>query len=84
MGNDQSHLAGINIEDKAVEVADFWSQHSASVPKSDQLSNLTIFIGELFVSGPLWTIHTPLEKCSKVREYNFVKFNYDENGFFRV
>ncbi|XP_044758083.1 protein-associating with the carboxyl-terminal domain of ezrin [Coccinella septempunctata] len=65
MGNDSSHLAGIDIEDKAVEVADFWSQHTASVPKSKQLSNLTIFIGELFVNGPLWTIHTPLEKCSK-------------------
>ncbi|KAK9884419.1 hypothetical protein WA026_007266 [Henosepilachna vigintioctopunctata] len=65
MGNDQSQLSGIDIEDKAVEIADYWSQHSANLPKAKQLSNLTVFIGELFVSGPLWSVQTPLEKCSK-------------------
>ncbi|KAL3278372.1 hypothetical protein HHI36_013701 [Cryptolaemus montrouzieri] len=65
MGNENSQMSGIDIEDKVVEIADFWSQHSAYLPKSQQLSNLTVFIGELFVSGPLWTVHTPLEKSSK-------------------
>lgn len=65
MGNEQSHLSGIDIEDKAVEISDFWSQHSASFKNFDNKSIVTLFVGEIFINGPLWTVHTPLEKCSK-------------------
>lgn len=66
MGNDQSQLPGIEIEEKAVEVSDFWAQHSACVLNSDSVTNLSVFIGELFIDGALWTVQTPLEKYSKV------------------
>ncbi|KAJ8910361.1 hypothetical protein NQ315_004977 [Exocentrus adspersus] len=66
MGNDQSQMSGIDIEEKAVEVSDFWTQHSACVLNSDSVTNLSVFVGELFVEGSLWTTQTPLEKFSKV------------------
>ncbi|CAG9824056.1 unnamed protein product, partial [Phaedon cochleariae] len=65
MGNEQSQLPGIDIDEKAIEVSDFWSQHSASIIAAGNLTNLSIFIGEIFVNGSLWTSQTPLEKCTK-------------------
>lgn len=73
MGNEQSHVSGIEIEEKAIEVSDFWSQHSATINNSGNLTNLTVFISDLLVSGPLWTTYTPLEKTSKVQPFsNFI------------
>nr|XP_023013396.1 protein-associating with the carboxyl-terminal domain of ezrin isoform X1 [Leptinotarsa decemlineata] len=66
MGNEQSELSGVDIDKKAVEISDYWSQHSASILKSDgSCTSLSVFIGELFVSGSLWSTQTPLEKCAK-------------------
>ncbi|RZB58829.1 protein-associating with the carboxyl-terminal domain of ezrin [Asbolus verrucosus] len=65
MGNEQSHLGGIEIEEKSVEVSDFWTHHSANITNSETTTNLSVLIGELFVDGPLWKTHTPLEKTSK-------------------
>ncbi|KAG5896264.1 hypothetical protein JTB14_033561 [Gonioctena quinquepunctata] len=65
MGNEQSQSSGIEVDEKAVEVSDFWSQHSASILGSDSCTNLSVFVGELFVSGSLWSTQTPLEKCAK-------------------
>lgn len=66
MGNDHSHLNGIEIEEKSVEVSDFWSHHSATIINSENTTNLSVLTGELFVDGALWKTHTPLEKNSKV------------------
>ncbi|KAJ8962134.1 hypothetical protein NQ318_018091 [Aromia moschata] len=65
MGNEQSQLPGIEIEEKAQEVSDFWSQHSANILISDNVTNLSVFIGEQFLNEPPWTSQTPLEKNSK-------------------
>ncbi|CAH0552708.1 unnamed protein product [Brassicogethes aeneus] len=64
MGNEQSQLAGLDIEEKAVEVSDFWSQHSAIICNSESTTSLTVFTGELLVSSK-WSNQTPLEKNSK-------------------
>ncbi|EEZ97411.1 protein-associating with the carboxyl-terminal domain of ezrin [Tribolium castaneum] len=65
MGNDHSHLSGVEIEEKSVEVSDFWSHHSATIINSENTTNLSVLTGELFVDGPLWKTQTPLEKNSK-------------------
>ncbi|XP_044262343.1 protein-associating with the carboxyl-terminal domain of ezrin isoform X2 [Tribolium madens] len=65
MGNDHSHLGGVEIEEKSVEVSDFWSHHSATIINSENTTNLSVLTGELFVDGALWKTHTPLEKNSK-------------------
>jgi hypothetical protein len=81
MGNDHSHLGGIEIEEKSVEVSDFWTHYSATIVNSENTTNLSVLIGELFVDGPLWTTHTPLEKNSKVF-YTFIKnLQHDGCGF---
>lgn len=66
MGNENSHLSGLQLEEKAVEVTDFWIHHSASV-NSGNITNLSVFVGEPLVGGSLWVNQTPLEKASKVR-----------------
>lgn len=65
MGNESSKLTGLEIEEKAVEVTDFWT-HNSALLDNDNNTSLSVFIGESFVEGPLWTIHTPLEKMAKV------------------
>lgn len=65
MGNEQSQLSGLEVEEKAVEVTDFWSHHSASV-NAGNVSNLSVFVGEPLVGGSLWLSNTPLEKAGKV------------------
>lgn len=65
MGNEQSQISGLEVEEKAVEVTDFWTHHSAIV-NSGNLTNLSIFIGEPLIGGSLWITQTPLEKSSKV------------------
>nr|CAI5828103.1 unnamed protein product [Callosobruchus analis] len=64
MGNEQSETHGIEIEGKAIEVRDFWSQHSAYVYDSETLTNLTVFVGESPTDG-LGISQSPLEKYSK-------------------
>nr|CAH7766826.1 unnamed protein product [Callosobruchus chinensis] len=65
MGNEQSETHGIEIEDKAIEVRDFWSQHSAYVYGSENLTNLTVFVAESSTDGIVDTSQSPLEKYSK-------------------
>ncbi|VEN50069.1 unnamed protein product [Callosobruchus maculatus] len=65
MGNEQSETHGIEIEEKALEVRDFWSQHYAYVYDSENLTNLTVFVGESPTDGFLGTSQSPLEKYSK-------------------
>lgn len=65
MGNEQSQIPGIEIDRKIIEVSDFWTQHSASISGADNVSRLTIFIGDLFINEPVWSPITPLERFSK-------------------
>lgn len=65
MGNEQSQIPGLEVEQKAVEVTDFWTHHTATV-NSGNVTNLSVFIGEPLVGGSLWISQTPLEKASKV------------------
>ncbi|XP_017771213.1 PREDICTED: protein-associating with the carboxyl-terminal domain of ezrin [Nicrophorus vespilloides] len=62
MGNDQSRMAGMQVEEKAVEVTDFWSHHRATFNTD---STVSVFIGEPLIGGSLWISNTPLEKASK-------------------
>lgn len=65
MGNETSQLSGLEIDEKAVEVTDFWTHHSA-VMHNENVTPLSVFIGEPLVSGALWINQTPLEKATKV------------------
>lgn len=65
MGNETSQLAGLEIEEKAVEVTEFWSHNSATL-YNETITSLSVFIGDSFVEGSLWSTLTPLEKLTKV------------------
>ena len=72
MGNDSSQLSGLEIEEKAIEITDFWCHYQATIKDSCRYFSLkgdgsvSVFKGEAAV-GPLWSISTPLEKFSNVR-----------------
>lgn len=73
MGNETSQLNGLEIEDKATELGDFWAHHQATFSDSCRHFSLkdgavSVFKGEA-VLGPLWATSTPLEKCSNVRYF---------------
>lgn len=68
MGNDQSShkLKGLHIDEKAIEVTDFWSIYCGEVPNVNNVPQLiSIFKGESVVTGQLWTSKTPLERTTK-------------------
>lgn len=72
MGQDHSKLTGLLIDEKAVEVTDFWSLFNAEVPNDDGATRLSIFKGEPLVSGQLWVLQSPLERAIKVsRSHEF-------------
>ncbi|KRT83713.1 hypothetical protein AMK59_3820, partial [Oryctes borbonicus] len=64
MGNGQSQFSGIDVQEKAVEITDFWSHHSATI-NFGNFSSLSVFIGEPVVNGSLWSKQTPLERSCK-------------------
>ncbi|XP_057664881.1 protein-associating with the carboxyl-terminal domain of ezrin [Diorhabda carinulata] len=57
MGNNYSNIPDIDINEKAVEVCDYWTQHSAVI--FDQELYLTVFISEVMGNG------APLEANAK-------------------
>lgn len=65
MGSEQSNMTGLHIDQKAIEVTDFFTHYSACL-NSIHPSNVSLFIGERLVGGALWQTQTPLEKISKV------------------
>lgn len=66
MGHDQSHLKGLEIDKRAIEVADFWSIYSGEVPNGNNPPTLiSIFQGEPVVTGQLWKNKSPLERATK-------------------
>lgn len=68
MGNEKSSLSGIEIEDEAIEVSNFWSQHSATIFESNVVTELTVFIEDSteFTRDTLWSSQTPLERFTRV------------------
>lgn len=77
MGNEASQLSGLEMEEKATEITDFWAHHQATVRDRCRYFSLkgdgsvSIFKGEA-VLGPLWSVSTPLEKCSN----NLLKYRH--------
>ncbi|KAF9416717.1 hypothetical protein HW555_006030 [Spodoptera exigua] len=77
MGNESSQLSGLEIEEKAIEVTDFWCHYQATINDSCRYFSLkgdgsvSVFKGEAAV-GPLWSISTPLEKFSN----NLLKYRH--------
>lgn len=68
MGNDQSShkLKGLHIDEKAIEVTDFWSIYCGEVPNVNNVPRLiSIFKGESVVTGQLWKNKSPLERATK-------------------
>ncbi|XP_030036748.1 protein-associating with the carboxyl-terminal domain of ezrin [Manduca sexta] len=77
MGNESSQLSGLEIEEKAVEITDFWCHYQAKINDSCRYFSLksdgsvSVFKGEA-AAGPLWAISTPLEKFSN----NLLKYRH--------
>lgn len=68
MGNDHSQLSKIEINNNPVEVSNFWSQYSAKIDNSENLTNLSVFVENSlnFKHDRLWASQTPLQRCAKV------------------
>ncbi|KAL4709809.1 hypothetical protein ACJJTC_001263 [Scirpophaga incertulas] len=77
MGNESSQLSGLEIDERAIEVTDFWSQYQAKINDSCRYFSLksdgsvSVFKGEAAL-GPLWSVLTPLEKFSN----NLLKYRH--------
>ncbi|KAL1505999.1 hypothetical protein ABEB36_005437 [Hypothenemus hampei] len=65
MGNDHSQIPGLEIDERVVEVSDFWSQQSATVQDGEHVTKLSLFSSDLFFNDPFWVPQTPLKKFSK-------------------
>ena len=66
MGNEKSIPKGLEIDDKALEITDFWSHHSSSWHASNP-QNLSVFISEPSLhSDASFGKPSPLEKAAKV------------------
>ncbi|KAM0730032.1 Protein-associating with the carboxyl-terminal domain of ezrin [Formica fusca] len=65
MGNEKSALRGLEIEDKAVEVTDYWMHYDASINDSN-LQKLSIFISEPSLHfTATFRRPSPLERAAK-------------------
>lgn len=67
MGNEQSQMPGIEIEEKNKEVSDYWSHHSATICSSENVTNLSVFIEDRIIRNQFWVTETPLQKSIKAR-----------------
>lgn len=66
MGNEKSALRGLEIEDKAVEVTDYWMHYDASI-RDANLQKLSIFISEPSLHfTATFGRPSPLERAAKV------------------
>lgn len=73
MGNDQSHIKGLQVDKKATETTDFWSIYNGELKNENSPTTLiTIFQGEQFVKGQLWTSKSPLERSTR----NFMLYRH--------
>ncbi|XP_044014563.1 protein-associating with the carboxyl-terminal domain of ezrin isoform X2 [Aphidius gifuensis] len=66
MGNEKSALSGLDIDEKAVEIADFWLHHSATLTSTASSQSLSVFISEPSLhSAANFGKPSPLEKTAK-------------------
>lgn len=66
MGNEKSALRGLEVEDKAVEVTDYWMHYDANVHDSS-LQRLSLFISEPSLHfTATFGRPSPLERAAKV------------------
>lgn len=66
MGNEKSALSGLDIDEKAIEITDFWLLHNASLSGTNP-QNLSIFISEPSLhSTANFGKPSPLERTAKV------------------
>jgi hypothetical protein len=63
MGNEGSHLSGLEIDERVIEVTDCWTLHSGSVC-AESNPKVSVFISEVLGSGGNTVI---LERAAKVR-----------------
>lgn len=67
MGNEKSALSGLDIDEKAVEIADFWLHHSATLTSTTSSQSVSVFISEPSLhSAASFGKPSPLEKTAKV------------------
>lgn len=66
MGNDHSQIKGLEIEQKAVEIADFWTLYGGELTNGDRYTLISIFKDAGIVNGQLWAAQSPLERFTKV------------------
>lgn len=68
MGNEKSALGGLEIDEKAIEITDFWLHHSASLINGGNSKTISVFVSEPSLhSGASFGKPSPLEKTAKVR-----------------
>lgn len=67
MGNEKSALSGLEIDEKAIEIADFWLHHSATLTSTtSSQQSLSVFISEPSLhSAANFGKPSPLEKTAK-------------------
>lgn len=71
MGNEKSALSGLEIDEKAIEVTDFWLHHSASTSGANSQC-LSVFISEPSLhSSANFGKPSPLERTAKVTICHF-------------
>lgn len=63
MGNERSHLSGLEIDEKVIEVTDGWTLHSGTVCAGSN-PKVSLFMSEVLGSGGNTVI---LERAAKVR-----------------
>ena len=69
MGNEKSALSGLEIEEKAIEITDFWLQHSANLHTTNP-QTLSVFISEPSLHATAsFGKPSPLERAAKVRKF---------------
>lgn len=72
MGNEKSALSGLKIDEKAVEITDFWLHHSANLNGANP-STVSVFISEPSLqSCPNFGKPSPLERTAKVSTILFI------------
>lgn len=66
MGNEKSALSGLKIDDKPVEITDFWSHYMACV-NGYNTQRISVFVSEPSLHyNANFGNPSPLEKCTKV------------------
>ncbi|XP_055301451.1 protein-associating with the carboxyl-terminal domain of ezrin [Sitodiplosis mosellana] len=73
MGNDQSHIKGLEVDKKAIDSTEFWSIYNGELKNENIPTTLiTIFQGEQVVKGQLWSSKSPLERATR----NFMLYRH--------